>query len=139
MFKHILVPTDGSDPSQEAVRRAVRFAKAAGAHITAFYSRESKSGKLAEEQASEILGFVENLCCGADISCKKLSWASDSPHEAILKAAEQFGCDLILMASNGHKGFKKLLLGSVTQEVLTHSTIPVLVYRSSQGQDELSA
>lgn len=148
MFKHILVPTDGSEFSQDTVRRAVSFAKDAGAQITAFYAKPEfpvtyygegvlidttspeKFAELAESQAQEILGFVENLCKEAGVSCNKISATSDIPYEAIIAAATQSECDLIFMASHGRRGLASLLLGSETQKVLTHSTIPVLVYRT---------
>ena len=94
MFKHILVPTDGSQVSQQ-----------------------------------EILGFVERLCQEAGVACNKLTLTSDIPYEAIIDAATQGGCDLIFMASHGRRGFSGLLLGSETNKVLTHSKVPVLVYR----------
>ena len=147
MFKHILVPTDGSELSQDTVRRAVSFAREAGARITAFYAKPEfpvtyygegvlidttspdRFAELAESQAQEILGFVENLCKDAGVECNKLSLTSDIPYEAIIDAATQSGCDLIFMASHGHRGLSALLLGSETNKVLTHSKIPVLVYR----------
>ncbi len=148
MFKHILVPTDGSELSQETVRRAVSFAKEAGAKITAFYAKPEfpvtyygegvlidttspeKFAELAESQAQEILGFVENLCKEVGVECSALSLTSDIPYEAIIDAATQSGCDLIFMSSHGRRGLTSLLLGSETHKVLTHSTIPVLVYRT---------
>ena len=148
MFKHILVPTDGSELSQDTVRRAVSFAKETSAQITAFYAKPEfpvtyygegvlidttspeKFAELAESQAQEILGFVEGLCQEAGVPCTKLSLTSDIPYEAIIEAATRSGCDLIFMASHGRRGFTSLLLGSETNKVLTHSTIPVLVYRS---------
>jgi len=148
MFKHILVPTDGSELSQDTVRRAVSFAKEAGAQITAFYAKPEfpvtyygegvlidttspeKFAELAESQAQEILGFAENLCLEAGVPCTTLSLTSDIPYEAIIEAANQSGADLIFMASHGRRGFTSLLLGSETHKVLTHSTIPVLIYRS---------
>jgi len=148
MFKHLLVPTDGSDLSQDTVRRAVSFAREAGARITAFYAKPEypvtyygegalidsttpeQFAELAEQQAQQNLGFVENLCREAGVPCSKLSLTNDIPYEAIIEAATQSGCDLIFMASHGRKGFSGLLLGSETNKVLTHTTIPVLVYRS---------
>ncbi len=148
MFKHILVPTDGSEFSQDTVRRAVSFAKEAGAQITAFYAKPEfpvtyygegvlidttspdKFAELAESQAQEILGFVESLCKEAGVPCNKVSANSAIPYEAIIAAATQSECDLIFMASHGRRGLASLLLGSETQKVLTHSTIPVLVYRT---------
>jgi nucleotide-binding universal stress UspA family protein len=147
MFKHILVPTDGSEFSQNSVRRAVSFAKEAGARITAFYAKPEypvtyygegalidtttpeQFSQLAEQQAQQILGFVEDLCQEAGVPCTKLSLTSDIPYEAIIEAANSSGCDLIFMSSHGRRGFTALLLGSETNKVLTHSTIPVLVYR----------
>ena len=147
MFKHILVPTDGSPFSQDTVRRAVSFAKDAGARITAFYAKPEypvtyygegmlidptapeQFAQLADEQAQKILEFVEQLCQEAGVNCAKMTLISDVPYEAIIEAANQAGCDLIFMASHGRSGLSALLLGSETNKVLTHSTIPVLVYR----------
>lgn len=147
MFKHILVPTDGSPFSQDTVRRAVSFAKDAGARITAFYAKPEypvtyygegmlidptapeQFAQLADEQAKTILDFVEQLCQETGVSCSKMSLVSDVPYEAIIEACKQAGCDLIFMASHGRRGLSALLLGSETNKVLTHSTVPVLVYR----------
>jgi nucleotide-binding universal stress UspA family protein len=147
MFKHILVPTDGSQLSQDTVRRAVSFAKEAGARITAFYAKPEypvtyygegalidsttpeQFAELAEQQAQQHLGFVENLCQDAGVPCDKLTLTSDITYEAIIEAATQSDCDLIFMASHGRRGFSGLLLGSETNKVLTHTKIPVLVFR----------
>ena len=147
MFKHILVPTDGSELSQETVRRAVSFAKEAGARITAFYAMPEfpvtyygegglidsitpeQFTALAEREAQEVLGFVANLCQEAGVDFSKLTSTNDAPYEAIIEAATQSDCDLIFMSSHGRRGFSALLLGSETNKVLTHSKIPVLVYR----------
>jgi nucleotide-binding universal stress UspA family protein len=147
MFKHILVPTDGSDLSRETARRAVSFAKEAGARITAFYAKPEypvtyygegalidpttpeKFAELAEQQAQQVLGEVEKTCTEAGVACTTLALTSDIPYEAIIEAADKSGCDLIFMASHGRKGFSGLLLGRETNKVLTHSKIPVLVYR----------
>jgi len=147
MFKHILVPTDGSQFSQDAARQAVSFAKETGARVTAFYAKPpppipyygegigynfempAKYNELTEKQAQEVLGFVETLCQQAGVSCEKLELTSDIPYEAIIEAATKSQCDLIFMASHGRRGISALLLGSETSKVLTHSKIPVLVYR----------
>jgi nucleotide-binding universal stress UspA family protein len=148
MFRHILVPTDGSEFSQETVRRAVAFAKETGATITAFYAKPEypvtyygegvlidttspeKFAELAEVQAQEILDSVAGLCQEAGVPCNRATATSDVPHEVIVEAATANDCDLIFMASHGRRGLTSLLLGSETQKVLTLSTIPVLVYRS---------
>ena len=147
MFKHILVPTDGSQLSEDTARRAVSFAKEAGAQITAFFAKPEfpvtyygegvlidsttpeKFAELSEEQAQKILGFVENLCQEAGVRCTTMTLTSDVPYEAIIEAATQSDCDLIFMSSHGRRGLSALLLGSETNKVLTHTNIPVLVYR----------
>lgn len=147
MFKHVLVPTDGSALSTDTVKRAVRFAHEAGAHITFFYARPDypvsfygegalidpttpeKFAELAETQARQILSACEALASADGVSASSVSMTSDVPYQAIISAATDAGCDLIFMASHGRRGLSGMLLGSETQKVLTHSTIPVLVYR----------
>jgi len=147
MFKHIFVPTDGSELSRATVSRAVTFAKEAGARVTAFFAKPEypiayfgegalidpttpeKFAELADQQATEFLGEVQRLCAEAGVECSTLSATSDVPYEAIIEAADKSGCDLIFMASHGRRGFSGFLLGSETNKVLTHSRIPVLVYR----------
>lgn len=147
MFKHILVPTDGSELSQETARRAVSFAREAGARVTAFYAKPEypvtyygegalidpttpeKFAEMAEQQAQQTLEFVVDLCRNAGVVVDTLAITSDVPYQAIIDGATQLGCDLIFMASHGRRGFTALLLGSETNKVLTHSKIPVLVYR----------
>ncbi|HJW26108.1 MAG TPA: universal stress protein [Rhodocyclaceae bacterium] len=147
MFKHILVPTDGSQLSQDTASRAVSFAKEAGAKITILFAKPEypiayfgegalidpttpeKFAELADQQAAEYLGAVQKMCEEAGVACDTVSVTSDVPYEAIIEAADKAGCDLIFMASHGRRGFSGLLLGSETHKVLTHSRIPVLVYR----------
>jgi nucleotide-binding universal stress UspA family protein len=76
-----------------------------------------------------VLGAVESAAGAAGVPCDVASATSDDPYEEILRAAGDKGCDLIVMASHGRRGVKALLLGSETQKVLTHGTVPVLVYR----------
>lgn len=146
MFKHILLPTDGSEHSINTIRRAVTFAKEAGAKITAFYAKPDypmyfgegvmldpttpeRFAELAEQQAQEYLGVIRDLCNENSVVCNTCTSTNSVPYEAIIAAAEQNGCDLIFMASHGRRGLSALLLGSETHKVLTHSKIPVLVYR----------
>lgn len=147
MFKHILVPTDGSQLSQDTARKAVALAKETGARITAFYAKQdvsdiywdkmswvtlpeqSKLDEAAERDAQSILGFIEDLCKTAGVDCAKVSASCDSVYKGIIDAATANACDLIFMASHGRRGIDALLLGSETHKVLTHSKIPVLVYR----------
>ena len=147
MFKHILVPTDGSELSRATAQRAVSFAKETGARVTVFYAKPEypiayfgegalidpttpeKFAEMADQQAAEYIGEVEKWCAEAGVECAAATATSDIPYEAIIEAAEKSGCDLIFMASHGRRGISGLLLGSETNKVLTHSKVPVLVYR----------
>ena len=147
MFKHILVPTDGSALSMRAARHAIGFAKSGRARITAFYAapeyHPAISGdfvpanflplavfdKQVRKAADKYLGRVKQLAAAAKVPCALLHANSDWPHLAIIKAAKARKCDLIFMASHGRSGFSKLLLGSETNKVLAQCKLPVLVYR----------
>jgi nucleotide-binding universal stress UspA family protein len=147
MFKHILVPTDGSQLSQEAIVRAISFAKEAGARITFFCAEQSfptmyfgigaifdahsprDFHEKVDSAAHDVLDAAEKLAQVTGVECTKLVLSSNEPYEAIIEAANRNACDLIFMASHGRRGINALLLGSETNKVLTHSTIPVLVYR----------
>lgn len=147
MFKHILVPTDGSPLSTDTVARAVGFAKEASAKVTFFYSQPDypvalygegalidpttpdRFAEMAGKQAEEILQAAVALASAAGVPAETSTVVSDVPWESIIEAAQKAGCDLIFMASHGRRGLSGLLLGSETQKVLTHSKIPVLVYR----------
>lgn len=147
MFKHILVPTDGSALSTDTVRKAIDFARETGARISFFYAKPDypvafygegalidpttpeKFAEMADRQAKEILDAALALASAAGVPCGVSAATSDVPYEAIIQAANAGGCDLIFMASHGRRGLSGLLLGSETQKVLTHSKVPVLVYR----------
>jgi nucleotide-binding universal stress UspA family protein len=147
MFKHLLVPTDGSTLSNDTARRAVSFAKECGARITFFYAKPDypiaffgegalidpttpeKFAEMTDRQARDTLEQCEALAKEAGVVFDSVTGTSDLPYQAIIDAATASGCDLIFMASHGRRGFSGLLLGSETQKVLTHTTIPVLVYR----------
>lgn len=145
MYKHILIPTDGSALSQEAVEHGVRLAKVIGAkvalltvtepfHIFSFEvdqledTRESYR-KHSTENATRILSKAEAIAASAGVSYNKIHVEADQPYLAIIRAAEEHRCDLIVMASHGRRGVSALVLGSETVKVLTHSAIPVLVCR----------
>ncbi len=147
MFRHFLVPTDGSQLSQKATRKAVDLAKEVAAKITFFFAKPDypvafygegalidpttpeKFAEIADRQAQDILSQAEAIAHEAGVDCSSFSEVSDVPYQAIIKASEVAGCDLIFMASHGRRGISGLLLGSETQKVLTHSQTPVLVYR----------
>jgi len=147
MFKHILVPTDGSPLSESTVSRAISFAKDAGARITFFYAQPDfpmpiygegalidpttpeQFAKSANDEARRILDEAKSRADSAGVGADTDTLVNEVPYEAVIDAAERHGCDLIFMASHGRRGIAGLLLGSETQKVLTHSKIPVLVYR----------
>ena len=145
MFKHILVPTDGSKLSEKAVRHAMRFARQMQARVTALHvipkfhtitydaemleTTPAEYEKTGAEHAHRYLRFAQRVAHSAGVECEVAQASSDQPYKEIIKAAQKKGCDLILMASHGRRGIEGFLLGSETQKVLTHSRTPVLVYR----------
>ena len=145
MFKNILVPTDGSDLAAKAVEQGVHFAKEIGAKITAvtvtepFHLLSVKPSQLeytpieykkhAESHANKLLGVVSAAAKSAGVACDTLHVEHEQVYQAIIDAAEARRCDLIVMASHGRRGVSAVVLGSETVKVLTHSKIPVLVYR----------
>ncbi len=149
MFQHLLVPTDGSSLSRSTAIEAVRFAKAAGAKITGFHAMpelrhmtqhpglptdtRANFERQARAEANAALDFVKEAAQAQGVVCDTVMVASDQPHEAILRAARDRDCDLIVMASHGRRGIEAMLIGSETQKVLTHSKIPVLVWRGNRG------
>ncbi len=145
MFQHLLIPTDGSDLSQKAVLYGVEFAKQVGARVTALtltepYHVASMDAVLVsvgedeyEEEsrriADQALAHAKAAADAAGVPCETVREVHDQPYRAIIDTAHARNCDLIVMASHGRRGMSALLLGSETVKVLTHSTIPVLVYR----------
>ena len=145
MFKHILIPTDGSDLSRKAVLYGVQLAKECKSKVTALtlaepYHVASMDAVLVsvgedeyEEESRRIsdqaLEQVKMAADAAGVPCDTIREIHDQPYRAIIDVAHAKGCDLIVMASHGRRGVTALLLGSETVKVLTHSTIPVLVYR----------
>ena len=145
MFKHLLVPTDGSELSQAAIQGAVQFAKSINARVTAFYAMpkfhmlasgpemvtdtRQEFAKDCKAHADRFLAVVVQAAKAADVPCETVLKTSDQPYEAIIATAKEQGCDLIMMASHGRRGVQAFILGSETQKVLTHSKIPVLVFR----------
>jgi nucleotide-binding universal stress UspA family protein len=145
MFKHILIPTDGSDLSRKALLYGVQLAKESKAKVTALTIRQPYTvtavdtfalvGSQEEfemssrEIAERALEQAEMAGEAAGVAVDTAQEVNDQPYRAIIDSALANGCDLIVMASHGRRGVSALLLGSETSKVLTHSTIPVLVYR----------
>ena len=145
MFKHLLLPTDGSEASQATLLKGVRLAQECNARITGIsvvpefhvltfntmMIEDTRDVFIAESraQALKYLTLLNKAADEAGVPCETEVMLSDHPYEAIIQAAESKGCDLIMMASHGRRGVQAMLIGSETQKVLTHSKIPVLVYR----------
>ncbi|MBI2313898.1 MAG: universal stress protein [Betaproteobacteria bacterium] len=147
MFKHILIPTDGSELSGKAIEKGVQFAKSIGARVSGLHVMpeyqviaydamlpvdlisEEQFKQETEARAARFLGAVKKAAEAADVPCETASATSDHPWEEIIKTAQAKGCDLILMSSHGRRGLVGLILGSETTKVLTHTSIPVLVFR----------
>lgn len=145
MFKHVLIPTDGSKLSDKAIEKGLKFARQIGAKVTGFYAipqfrtftgiaemLEQTAGEYkvsAKAEAGKILDALLRLAEKAGVECDGESVFSDYPHEAIISVAQKRKCDVIVMASHGRRGLSGVLLGSETQKVLTHSKLPVLVLR----------
>jgi nucleotide-binding universal stress UspA family protein len=147
MYKHILIPTDGSDTAARAIEAGIRFAGEAKAKVTLFtavpeYQPPSEADivgrrvvslwdheRLSRDKAAAILDPAAARMRAAGIEVDTDYAESDRPYEAIIDAAKSRSCDLILMSSHGRQGLAELWYGSETREVLTHSQIPTLVYR----------
>jgi nucleotide-binding universal stress UspA family protein len=147
MFKRILVPTDGSELSASAIKAAASLAKNLNANLIAvhvmpvfaamvypeavMYSAISLDDFNAEteQEANKALAAATQEAQRAGVSCETVKNRFDQPFLGILDAAKRNDCDLIVMASHGRRGVKALVLGSETHKLLTHSKIPVLVYR----------
>ena len=157
MYRHLLVPLDGSELASHLVSRAVDFAAALGARITFFTLRAdygaTQEGALqrtlspeayAEAAAGEANAILAKAVAAAGalkLDCEGVVRTGDQPWEHILQVASERGCDLIYMASHGRRGLKALMIGSQTRKVLDHSPLPVLVAtvegnRASRAGDE---
>ena len=147
MYQRILVATDGSDLSSTAVSSAIELAAAIGAELVALYvvprypvsyfeggitiSVEdiARTEKQWSDKGQAVVDAVQEQAKAQGVTAKAVVAQSDLVAESIMSAATKHGCDLVVMASHGRKGIKRILLGSETQHVLTHSTVPVLVLR----------
>jgi nucleotide-binding universal stress UspA family protein len=144
MYKHILLPTDGSELSKAAMQHGIALASAIGAKVTAFVVSTPLNSlvvdpsivsgaldqykKLVAEQTAKYLDNVSSNARAAGVDCATLCIEHDKPYEAIVDTAKTRDCDLIVMASHGLRGVSAIL-GSETLKVLTHTSVPILVYR----------
>lgn len=144
MFKHILIPTDGTPLSDQAIAKGTAFAKEIGARATVltvlipfplvmanpgFAPIPDSVRQQYEASTREMLQRTKDSLKAKGLDCDVLQIQHESIHQGIIDTAKSENCDLIVMASHGRRGLSAVVLGSETLKVLTHSTIPVLVYR----------
>ena len=147
MFKHILIPTDGSPVSAKAVKAGLALAKESGAKVTGYYAVEEVpahlygEGYVTDKQmvaefekrhtaaARKHVAAVAREAHKAGVPFESLVQSARTPYEGIVEAAQKRNCDLVLMASHGRRGIARFTLGSVTDKVIQLSRVPVLVYR----------
>lgn len=147
MFRHILLPTDGSRLSAKAVRAGIEFARETGARVTAYCALEpvplhlygegyvpdrkmvTEFQKRTRAAAEKHVAAIARAAAKAGISFDSLVSEARTPYHGIVEAAARRRCDVIFMASHGHRGLMRLALGSVTEKVMKLTRLPVLVYR----------
>ena len=146
MFTHILISTDGSPVSNKAAKAGIALASALGAKVTAYcavepmqpiyaegYAFDQKVIEEIEEHARKAaqkrVDAIGKMAKAARVPFTSVVTKTSPPYEGIIAAAKKQKCDVIFMASHGRRGLSALIMGSVTQKVLTHSRIPVVVYR----------
>jgi nucleotide-binding universal stress UspA family protein len=147
MFKHILIPTDGSPVSTKAVKAGIALAKEHGAKVTGYHAVEPVpvhlygEGYIADKEmveefdrrrraaAKKHIDALAREAQKAGVTFEPLVQTSTRPYDGIVEAAKKRKCDLILMSSHGHRGLDRLMLGSVADKVIQRSKVPVLVYR----------
>jgi nucleotide-binding universal stress UspA family protein len=147
MYKHILLPTDGSRVAEAAAQAGIELAQAIGARVTAVHvvadpelpgleswahhdqAFRTRLERVLEKRGTLYLETIRDAARRAGVACDCRLVHGDSAHAGIIAAALDTDCDLIVMASHGRKGIAGLLLGSEANRVLTHSTIPVLICR----------
>jgi nucleotide-binding universal stress UspA family protein len=127
MYQHILIPTDGSELAERGVAHGLALAKFVGAKVSVIYVVEPLLAVTGD--FASVLDHAEDAAKKAGVSCETIQVENMPPHQAIIEAAEDKGCDLIVMAWHGRSGLSTLLIGSVTNNVLSYAKVPVLVCR----------
>jgi nucleotide-binding universal stress UspA family protein len=149
MYRHILIPTDGSELAEHAVTNGLALAKSVGAKVTVIIVEDpfdwlsvpgtrasqrhldalAKHNEQVKKYAANVLSRAADAAKQAGVPCDTMQAENARPYQAIIAATSDRGCDLIVMASHGRGGLSAVVLGSVTNKVLTHTKTPVLVYR----------
>jgi len=152
MFKHILMPTDGTEHSERAIERGIELAKLCGSRVTGIhvmpdYRMLIASGDMespgidenmdeqARAQATRFLAFVQRTADAAGVPCDTLMAKGQHPYDAIVDAANERGCDLIVMTARHRKGLVSMIMGSEASRVLHRASIPVLTFRALMSAD----
>jgi nucleotide-binding universal stress UspA family protein len=127
MYRHILIPTDGSELAERGVAHGLALAKSVGAKVFIIYVVEPLLAVTGD--FASVLDRAEHAAREAGVSCETIQVENVPPHQAIIAAAEDKGCNLIVMSWHGRSGLSTLLIGSVTSKVLAYAKTPVLVCR----------
>ncbi len=152
MFKHILMPTDGSEHSEKAVERGIELAKLCGSKVTGIHVMpdyrmmiateglvspgiDENLDEQAREQATRFLAFVQRTADAAGVACETLIAKGQHPYDAIVDTANERGCDLIVMTARYRKGLMSLIRGHEASRVLHRASIPVLTFRALVSVD----
>ena len=152
MFKHILMPTDGSEHSEKAIERGVELAKLCGAKVTGIHvvpdyqlmiayegafdpAMQEKVSEEARERAKSFLEFVQQTADKVGVPCDTIVATNDRPYNAIVNTANERGCDLIVMTARYRKGLASLIMSSESTKVLHRASIPVLTFRALMSAD----
>jgi nucleotide-binding universal stress UspA family protein len=145
MFSHLLIATDGTEFSDKAVQQGTALAKTLGAKVTFVYVTEPWTSAVSGEwaiafpveeymetataNAKKILEAAATEASNSNVPCDTIHVPDQFAAEGIIEVAKARGCDLIVMASHGRRGFARFLLGSQANRVLTHSSVPILIYK----------
>jgi nucleotide-binding universal stress UspA family protein len=145
MYKSVLIPTDGSELAERAVRHGIAFSKEVGAKVTMvtvstpfhmfttdpqmMQENPAQYKKRIQDHAAKVLSAAAEAAKAVRVTCETVHVEHEHPHQAIIDTCTSKGCDLIVMASHGRRGVTAMVLGSETIKVLTHCKIPVLVHR----------
>jgi nucleotide-binding universal stress UspA family protein len=152
MFKHILMPTDGSEHSERAIKRGIELAKLCSAKVTGIHVvpdyhmmlayegafdtvTEERIQEEAQQNAARFLEFVKTSAAAANVPCDTVVATNAHPYDAIVNTANERGCDLIVMTARYRKGLVKLIMGDEATRVLHRASIPVLVFRGIMSAD----
>jgi nucleotide-binding universal stress UspA family protein len=152
MFKHILMPTDGSEHSERAIKRGIELAKLCNAKVTGIHVvpdyhmmlayegafdtvTEETIQEEAQQNAARFLEFVKTSAAAANVPCDTVVATNAHPYDAIVNTANERGCDLIVMTARYRKGLVKLIMGDEATRVLHRASIPVLIFRGIMSSD----